>query len=162
MSVRIRPYRDSDLDRVLDIAVAAWEPVFGSFHELLGNDLYGSVFPEWESMKRREVAAVCRGDNGRLAWVAEEDGEIAGFVSLNLNRETLIGEIEDNAVDPPHQNRGIGALMYAYVLDRMKEEGMKCAVVSTGGDSSHAPARRAYEKAGFTRLIPSIRYYQAI
>jgi hypothetical protein len=37
----------------------------------------------------------------------------------------------------------------------MKEAGMQVATVSTGGDPSHAPARRAYEKAGFTASIPS-------
>jgi len=34
---------------------------------------------------------------------------------------------------------------------------MKMAVVETGGDEGHAPARRAYEKVGYTDL-PLVRY----
>ena len=34
--------------------------------------------------------------------------------------------------------------------------------VGTGGDPSHAPARRAYEKAGFGPAIPSLYYYRAL
>jgi len=36
---------------------------------------------------------------------------------------------------------------------------MKLAVVSTGGDESHVPARRSYEKAGYTAL-PLVKYYR--
>jgi hypothetical protein len=41
----------------------------------------------------------------------------------------------------------------------MREAGMKLAVVGTGGDPGHAPARRSYEKAGYTGL-PLVRYYK--
>jgi hypothetical protein len=46
--------------------------------------------------------------------------------------------------------------MYDAVLERMREAGMRVATVSTGGDSSPAPARRADQKAGFNVGIPSI------
>ena len=36
---------------------------------------------------------------------------------------------------------------------------MKLATVDTGGDGIHAPARRSYEKAGYTAL-PLVRYYK--
>jgi hypothetical protein len=35
---------------------------------------------------------------------------------------------------------------------------VRLAIVATGGDPGHAPARRTYEKAGFTPL-PLVRYY---
>jgi hypothetical protein len=34
--------------------------------------------------------------------------------------------------------------------------------VSTGLDDGHAPARAAYQKAGFVVGLPSITYYQAL
>jgi hypothetical protein len=39
---------------------------------------------------------------------------------------------------------------------------MAVATVSTGGDPSHAPARRAYEKAGFGPAIPSVSLYKLL
>jgi GNAT superfamily N-acetyltransferase len=73
-----------------------------------------------------------------------------------------IGEIGLNAVHPAHAGQGIGTEMYDYALARMKEAGMTVATVGTGGDPSHAPARRAYEKAGFGPAIPSVYMYKLL
>lgn len=69
------------------------------------------------------------------------------------------GEVELLAVHPDHQNRGIGTELNTFALAKMKESGMNLAVVSTGGDPGHAPARASYEKAGYTAL-PLVRYYK--
>ena len=58
-----------------------------------------------------------------------------------------------------HQSRGIGSALTGFALDRLKEAGMKVAVVETGGDPGHAPARHVYEKAGYT-LLPIARYFK--
>jgi GNAT superfamily N-acetyltransferase len=62
---------------------------------------------------------------------------------------------------PTHQRKGVATLMYEYVLDMMKSAGAKYAQVGTGGDFSHAPAQRAYEKSGFVPL-PLVRYYKKL
>jgi len=69
---------------------------------------------------------------------------------------TQLGEIGLNAVDPAHAGKGIGTAMYELAAARMQQAGMKVATVATGGDPSHAPARRAYEKAGLNAQIPSV------
>jgi ribosomal protein S18 acetylase RimI-like enzyme len=63
------------------------------------------------------------------------------------------------AVDPEHQNRGIGTELNVAALREMKAAGMKLAEVETGGDEGHAPARRSYEKAGYT-ASPLVRYFK--
>ncbi len=63
------------------------------------------------------------------------------------------------AVHPKHQNHGIGTELNTFALQKLKDGGMKLAVVATGGDKGHAPARRSYEKAGFTGL-PLVRFYK--
>jgi GNAT superfamily N-acetyltransferase len=62
---------------------------------------------------------------------------------------------------PDYQNDGIGTALNEYAIDKMREAGMRLAVVETGGDESHAPARRSYEKAGYTGL-PLVRTYQKL
>ena len=158
----IRPFHEADLDRVLDIAAAAWRPIFESSRDLLGSDLFHLVVPDPDARKRSRVAAQCAVDSGTLVWVAVEDGEVVGFVTANLDTETLIGEISNNAVDPGRQGRGIGVLMYEHALAEMKEAGMLCATVLTGADPAHASARRAYEKVGFSRSVPSVQYYMGL
>ena len=93
--------------------------------------------------------------------MAERDGTVVGFIVFKLNHDTRIGVLGYNAVHPEHQSLGIGTMMYEFALGKMKEGGMRAANVETGGDSSHAPARRAYEKVGF-RPLPGVNYYKEL
>lgn len=88
--------------------------------------------------------------------MTELAGAVVGFVAVRINAATRVGEIGLNAVHSDHAGQGIGTAMYRFALRRMKEAGMAAATVATGGDPSHAPARRAYGKAGFTAQIPSV------
>jgi ribosomal protein S18 acetylase RimI-like enzyme len=94
-------------------------------------------------------------------WVAEVGGAIAGFIAYSLDAAKKKGEVELLAVDPAFQNRGIGTMLNTFALERMRESGMDLAEVSTGGDPGHAPARRSYEKAGYTPL-PLVRFYKVL
>jgi hypothetical protein len=49
-----------------------------------------------------------------------------------------------------------------HAIATLKAAGMQLATVGTGGDPSHAPARRAYEKAGFNVHLPSIYMYRKL
>ena len=162
MEAQIRPFREGDLDAVLDIAVAAWTPIYASFEQQLGPDLFAEVFPAWEAEKKRQVAAACRGESGARVLVAERTESVIGFISYYLRPRLGIGEIGNNAVHPAHQGGGIGTALYTRVLAEMKAQGMACATVTTGGDPAHAPARRAYEKAGFSRALPAVTYYRRL
>lgn len=88
-------------------------------------------------------------------YVAELERDIVGFVSIQVNVETTVGEIGLNAVKPSFSGQGIGTKMYDFAITQMRLAGMRVATVATGGDESHAPARRAYQKSGFNVQIPS-------
>ena len=72
-----------------------------------------------------------------------------------------MGEVYIVAVDPDHQRRGIGAALTAFALERIQQAGLSIAMVETGTDEGHAPARRAYESSGFT-LWPVARYFREL
>ena len=86
---------------------------------------------------------------------------MVGFIAYELKATTKVGEVQMLAVHPAQQNRGIGTRLNDFALDRMRERGMVMAEVGTGGDPGHAPARRSYEKAGYTAM-PLVRYYRAL
>ncbi len=93
-------------------------------------------------------------------WVAVADGIAVGFVATNVSDPGRnMGEISMLAVDPDHQGGGIGTALTKFALERLKDAGMKVAVVETGGDPGHAAARRTYEKADYT-LLPIARYFK--
>jgi ribosomal protein S18 acetylase RimI-like enzyme len=94
-------------------------------------------------------------------WVAESD-TVAGFVAIKVtDAERLIGEVWMLAVDPDAQRRGIGSALTNFATERLRESGMRIAMIDTGGDAGHAPARRVYERADYT-LLPIARYWKAL
>jgi len=48
------------------------------------------------------------------------------------------------------------------VLGLFREACLKYASVTTGLDPGHAPARKAYEKAGFNLRREDVTYYQKL
>lgn len=155
----IRDMTEGDIADAVRIATTAWMPIFKSYFELLGDRLYNQIHPDWKKEKERQIRESAASGSPVTFVVAESAGRIAGFASY-LIHSNAIGEIANNAVDPEFQNRGIASSLYAEILSRLKREGASCVMVTTGLDSSHEPARRAYQKAGFARSFPSITYYK--
>ena len=161
MDLCIRPVCDNDLDALVQLSLLAWIPVFSSFEQILGPEIYAILYPDWRKRQRERVETLCKDGEKTVVWVAEVEGIPVGFVAYELRIEDQTGQVQLLAVHPEHQNLGIGTELNNLALKKMKESGMKMAVVGTGGDSSHAPARRSYEKAGYTAL-PLVRYYKAL
>ena len=113
-------------------------------------------------MRRRQqetVETLCRGPDRAIVRVAEVDGTVVGLVAYETRANDHTGEVVFLAVHPDYQNQGIGTRLNGRAPQEMKDAGVKLAEVSTGGDVSHAPARRSYEKAGYAAL-PLVRYYK--
>jgi ribosomal protein S18 acetylase RimI-like enzyme len=156
---QIRPFDDRDAEAVVDLSLRAWAPVFASLERVLGSEIFGRLHPDWREDQRRAVEDICAAKEGRV-WVAEVGASAVGFVAVELHHpEHSMGEISMLAVDPNHQGGGIGTALTEFALDRLKEAGMKVAMVETGGDRGHAAARRTYEKAGYV-LLPIARYFK--
>lgn len=159
MNLLIRPYTSNDLEAIVELSILAWEPVFDSFQQVLGFAIYALIYPDWKPAQKTVVESACRDREKYHVWVAEVDQTVVGFFAYELNENDKTGEVYLLAVHPGYQNRGIGTALNHFALDKLKENGMKLAVVGTGGDPGHAPARRTYEKAGYTAL-PLVRYYK--
>ncbi len=161
MAIQIRPLGNNQIEAVVHLSLLAWAPIFRSFEHALGPTIYARVYPDWETSQRAGVEAVCNDVEKYSVWVAELDQKIVGFIAYTLHATDNVGEVDLLAVHPAYQNRGIGTELNTFALRQMKARGMHLAVVGTGGDPGHAPARRAYEKAGYTPL-PLVRYYKAL
>ena len=156
MNLQIRPFNNNDINDLVQLSLLAWAPVFTAWKRILGPQLYPiAIYADWRKGQKEVVEKICN-DEQITTWVAEVDGKVVGFVAYELNDHTKIGEVH-----PEYQNHGIGTQLNLFVLQKMKENGMKLAVVGTGGDEGHAPARKSYEKAGYTGL-PLVRYYKAL
>lgn len=159
MSFLIRAYAPADLPALQAVRAAAFAPVFASFRSIVGPEIAALGLTTAEQEQADLLNSIAKPDSGHAIAVAESSGVIAGFVSWKLNIAPGIGEITLNGVDPAHGGKGIGTALYEHALAALKSAGMALATVGTGGDPSHAPARRTYEKVGFSVHIPSIYMY---
>jgi GNAT superfamily N-acetyltransferase len=138
------------------IRVAAFRPVFASFRSLLGDELYELAQAGDDAGQRDLLMSMLEPGSPWSLHVAVKGAEVVGFVSVRCDAASGMGEIGLNAVAPGHAGEGIGTQMYEFALEQMRAAGMRVATVSTGGDPSHEPARRAYRKAGFLADVPSV------
>jgi GNAT superfamily N-acetyltransferase len=158
-AISLRTLTEDDVDAVVDLSLRAWAPVFRSFEKVLGSEIYSRIYPDWLASQSKAVREVCV---GQYVFVAEVAGTIAGFSALVVrDDDPRTGEIDMLAVDPAHQRRGVGSALITHAVNYLRSAGAVLVDVATGGDPGHAPARRAYEAAGFTPL-PLVRYYKAL
>lgn len=161
-AVSFRWARVEDHAKLDAIRAAAFAPVFASFRELLGDELYALAQAKDDAHHHEVLASLLAPGSGWDVFVAEHGQHLVGFVCVRFDAQTLLGEIGLNAVDPTQAGHGIGTAMYEHALAHLKQRGAKVATVGTGGDKSHLPARRAYEKAGFDHSIPSVWMYKRL
>lgn len=155
----IRPFELADLESVVALSLRAWEPVFQSIERSLDPDIYRELHPDWRVSQRNAVTAVCSEKESHV-WIAEIDDKAAGFVAIRLHPNRL-GEIYMLAVEPALQRRGLGKALTEFGLEWLRKAGSTVAMVETGADPGHAPARRTYEKCGF-RVLPVARYFKKL
>jgi ribosomal protein S18 acetylase RimI-like enzyme len=161
MPIALRLMQERDIDAIVELSLLAWAPVFDSFRQVLGPAIFAQVYPDWKSSQANVVESMCRDTEKHTVWVAEHDQVVAGFVLYVLDQQEKVGEVELLAVHPDHQRLGVATLLNNVALEQMQAQGMRLAVVATGGDPGHAPARAAYEKVGYTGL-PLVRYYKML
>jgi GNAT superfamily N-acetyltransferase len=112
MSVNIRVARQEDCPRLLELV-----------HELA---LYEKA-PEEVTVTLEEFVAAGFGENPVWkAFVAEEDGFIAGFAIYYIRYSTWKGcrlYLEDFIVTESYRGKGIGKLLFEQIMQEAKEKG---------------------------------------
>jgi GNAT superfamily N-acetyltransferase len=160
-AIEIREFREDDLEAIIEFSLRAWQPIFASLRDVLGDDIFLRLHPHWKANQADAVRSACTND-ARDVFVAVANGRPVGFVAIALNAfHQRMGVIDIIGVDPDYQRRGISAGLTEIATEHMRDCGMDIAVVETGGDPGHAPARAAYETAGFT-LLPIARYFRLL
>jgi ribosomal protein S18 acetylase RimI-like enzyme len=161
MRTVLRPFDDADLDKVVELALRAWEPVHRSMAEVMGAGINARVYPDWAASQEDDVRRACLDPEQLVTVATDAAATLLGFVTVVIDAPKETGEIYMIAVDPPVQRRGLARALTDHAIGQMRAAGCRLAVVATGGDAGHAPARGLYESAGFTAL-PLVNYYREL
>ena len=143
-----------DQQRIHEIAVAGWRPIYARFRLIVGERMWQDLWGNWEESWFANAPEQYPG----RAIVTEVDGQVVGFATWWFSSEQL-AEVGGNAVDPQFQGRGIGAAQIQWVIDFFRRQGYPYAKVHTGLDPAHGPARAAYRKAGLRLGVTNSQYY---
>ena len=85
------------------------------------------------------------------------DGKIGAFCIVWTDPANEVGLFEPVGTHPDFQRKGLGRAVMVEGLRRLKERGMKTAIVCTGED--HLPAIKLYEAVGF-RVLNHLGIYE--
>ena len=149
----IRSFRPEDLARVEEITVRSFGPV--SIDCNIEREFGPVAGKDWRARKARDVRSDCEVQPEGV-FVAEEDGEVIGYVTTRLDRFTGIGRIPNLAVDERHRARGIGSDLIRYAIDWMREQGMAMAKIETLAQNERGQA--LYPRFGFREVARQIHY----
>lgn len=93
---------------------------------------------------------LCNPENGKI-FVAQNDGEIIGMVSLLFTISTALGGkvalLEDMIIAPHFQGIGVGKRLLAHAIAQAKS--LTCKRITLLSDTDNVKAHRFYEQFGF-------------
>jgi GNAT superfamily N-acetyltransferase len=143
----IRPARPADAEAVAQVHVASWRH---AYRGLIPDDYLDRLSVEdREAMWR---GAFADPDPRSGAFVAEQDGRVVGFAAFGPSRDDDAregtGEVPAIYLDPAVVGSGIGRALFAEANAALREVGFTSATLWVL--EANAPARRFYEKAGWT------------
>ena len=95
-------------------------------------------------------------------WTAREDSEVLGCGALKLlepgGSKTKQGEIKSMRTAAHARGRGIATLLLAHILAEARRGGYDRLYLETGSQDFFAPARRLYQRHGFSVCPPFAGY----
>ncbi len=128
--IRLRPAEIDDVDTLTDVSIRAKQ----------SNGYDDAFMAACRDELTVTVAHLCQGEY----WVAFEDDLIIGCASLCPDKDQRSGEVHSFFIDPDHQGRGVGRMIWAKLLERAHAYGM--TEVRLDADPNAAPF---YEAMGF-------------
>ncbi len=112
-------------------------------------------FPPGISYSREELAGFIRHRSSKT-WVAEEEGEIAGF--LVAGREAArVGHVITIDIIPKWRRRGIGSALMEVAEAWSRRSGAKLLYLETG--ETNRVAQRFYQARGYEQVDRIENYY---
>jgi len=132
----VRRLRPADLDRIQEIE-----------HASFGKDAYD-----------RNLFAEYLHKCGELFLVAERGGRICGYAITCTRAGGSGAEVISIAVDPAARGKGAASVLLRSTFRRLRRRGIPR--VSLMVKVTNVPARRFYEKWGFTRVRRVKGYYE--
>jgi len=151
--MKIRPYQPSDLETLKRlttegfVGVSIDHGIEEQFGQINGHD--------WRWRKARHIDDdVARDPAG--VFVAEDDGQIAGYITTWQDHDAGIGHIPNLAVAGSHRNQGLGRQLIEHALNYFRAAGLTHAKIETL--AQNAIGNHLYPSLGFVEVARQVHF----
>ena len=151
--MNIRPYRPADLAALKRITSEGFSGVSidhgieEAFGPINGHD--------WRWRKERHIDVdVARDQSG--VFVAEDQGQVVGYITTWQDPEAGIGHIPNLAVASTHRNLGLGRTLIEYALLHFRKCGLTHAKIETL--AQNAVGNHLYPSLGFVEVARQVHF----
>lgn len=151
--MRIRTFEPSDREILKDITVEAFDGV--SIDQNIERQFGQIGGTDWKWRKKRHIDGDIEA-NAPGILVAEEGGEVIGYITTRLDKATGIGWIPNMAVAEGWRGKGVGKALMEAALQYLKESGMKYAKIETLDQNEMG--MEWYPRVGFREVARQIHY----
>ena len=128
MTTTIRPFNPAELARIKEITIEAFDGV--SIDRNI-EDRFGPIGNHnWKWRKARHLDEDAARDPSGI-YVAEQSGQLVGYITTWCDREAGIGHIPNLAVDQRWRGQGIGRQLINYALASFRVAGLVLARIAT-------------------------------
>src|SRR4030095_12039781 len=79
--IDIRAFREDDLEAIVEFSLRAWQSIFASVREVLGDDIFSRLQADWRADQAAAIRAACA-NSERDVFVAVANGRPVGFVAV--------------------------------------------------------------------------------
>jgi ribosomal protein S18 acetylase RimI-like enzyme len=151
--MQIRPYRTADLPELKRLTVEGFTGV-SIDHGI--EEAFGIINGhDWRWRKARHIDDdVARDPAG--VFVADDGGQIAGYITTWQDSAAGIGHIPNLAVAPSHRNQGLGRTLIEYALNHFRAAGLMHAKIETL--AQNAIGNHLYPSLGFVEVARQIHF----
>jgi phosphinothricin acetyltransferase len=141
-SITLRPVTSTDLDAITSVY---------RHHVLHGSGSFEESAPSVTEITERCNKLI---DSGYPYWVAEIDGDLAGFAYAGPHkaRSAYRFTVEDSIyISPAHGRRKVGFHLLSKLIDECRSAGFR-QMMAVIGDSNNAGSIGLHERLGFSRI----------
>ena len=149
----IRNYRPADLEVIKRLTIEAFASVTLEQNvEQACGILHGH---DWRWRKARHIDEDVAANPGGI-FVAETQGQVAGYITALVDREAGKGRIPNLAVAAEFRGRGLGRRLIEHALDYFRREGLAYAMIETM--SKNDAGQHLYPACGFVEVAQQIHF----
>lgn len=153
MTISIRVYQPADLESLRQLTVDSFVGVSleQNIEEALGL-LNGH---DWQWRKARHVDEDVRA-NSEGIFVAERAGEIIGYISTVIDRDSGKGRIPNLVVAASLRGQGLGRQLIEHALEYFRREGLAYALIETMAQNEIG--NHLYRACGFSEVARQVHF----